>query len=357
MTLLLCLLALMGAIILFKIISGSSNNTNTTTPIISAKKDDVFINDVVKKESELELTDEHNTVLDLLNNTRESVFITGKAGTGKSTLLRYFVKNTNKTYVILGPTGLSALNVGGQTVFAFFNFPPKRIIPSEIRVDFRRALMFLKIDMIIIDEVSMVRADLMDGIDTALRKYRNKNEPFGGVQMVLMGDLFQLPPVLTEEDRDAVLNTYTGQYFFDAPVFLEFKYHFCELTKIFRQSEDQESFKTLLNNIRVNEATFYDLALLNSRHIDNLLNRPESIFLTATRAIAKRENTQKLNQIIAESFQYLGSGFGKYCTVELAEQNNEDEDKLNDKLPAPYRLILKEGAQIMMLKMILREDG
>src|SRR5690606_16301715 len=132
-------------------------------------------------------------------NTNESIFITGKAGTGKSSLLKYFIKNTNKKLVILAPTGIAALNVSGQTIHSFFRFPPSIIYPNKIEPDYVRAELFKNLEMVIIDEISMVRADLMNGIDVALRKNRNRlDEPFGGIQMVFIGDLFQLPPVVME---------------------------------------------------------------------------------------------------------------------------------------------------------------
>jgi len=292
------------------------------------------------------LTDEFKDVLELLKNTEESLFITGKAGTGKSTLLRHFIKNTNKKIVILAPTGIAALNVTGQTIHSFFRFPPNRIDLEKIQPDYVRTELFKNLQMVIIDEVSMVRSDLMAGIDIALRKNRNRlNEPFGGVQMVFIGDLFQLPPVLKKIDEDYILKTYGGQYFFDAPVFSNFKYHFKELTTIFRQSNEQPEFKVMLNNIRNNEVQFEDMALLNSRHKDNAGEQDGSIFLTTRRSIARSINKDKLESLSGDKITYTGSLSGKY--IKLRE---EAEDKLEDKLPAPYKLELKKDAQIMMLK-------
>ena len=292
------------------------------------------------------LTDEFKEILNILNNTNESVFITGKAGTGKSSLLKHFIKKTKKKYVVVAPTGIAALNVGGQTIHSFFRFPPAIITPKMIKPDYVRAELFKNLDMMIIDEVSMVRADLMNGIDIALRKCRNKiSEPFGGVQMVFIGDLFQLPPVLTTEDRSKILNEFGGQYFFDAKVFRDFHYHFKELTTVFRQSEAQVEFKKMLNNVRNNSVQFEDMVLLNSRHKDNAGVQENSIFLTTKRKIARNINAEKLDKLAGQEFLYLGSLSGKYARLrELGEE------KLENKLPAPYRLKLKEGAQIMMLK-------
>lgn len=292
------------------------------------------------------LTDEFKEILEILKNTNESLFITGKAGTGKSSLLKHFIKNTNKKLVVLAPTGIAALNVSGQTIHSFFRFPPSIINTKQIEPDYVRAELFKNLQMVIIDEVSMVRADLMNGIDIFLRKNRNRlNEPFGGVQMVFIGDLFQLPPVVIDKDRDYFLNTFGGHYFFDATAFQNFKYHFKELTTIFRQSNEQPEFKSMLNNIRNNEAQFADMALLNSRHKDNAGEQENSIFLTTRRNIARNINNDKLENLQGEKFSYVGTLSGKYLKLK-----EEAEEKLDDKLPAPYKLELKKNAQIMMLK-------
>ncbi|WP_321285363.1 AAA family ATPase [uncultured Sunxiuqinia sp.] len=292
------------------------------------------------------LTDEFKEIIGILNNSNDSVFITGKAGTGKSSLLNHFIKKTNKKYIVLAPTGIAALNVSGQTIHSFFRFRPSIIDPTEIQPDYVRAELFKKLEMVIIDEISMVRSDLMHGIDIALRKNRNRlNEPFGGVQMVLIGDLFQLPPVLTSTDRNTILTKYSGQYFFDAPVFSEFNYHFKLLTRIFRQSEEEEKFKKLLNNVRSNKVQFEDMVLLNSRHKDNAGEQDNSIFLTTRRDIARNINKEKLESLPSEEFMFIGELSGKY--LKLRDKSEED---LENKLPAPYKLKLKKSAQIMMLK-------
>lgn len=331
---------IIGLIVIFVVIYLISNSTKKTEKPLPIEQ---------KKEApkpQFVLTDEFKEILDLLKNTNECIFITGKAGTGKSSLLKHFIKNTNKKLVILAPTGIAALNVSGQTIHSFFRFPPSIITPNKIEPDYVRAELFKNLQMVIIDEISMVRADLMNGIDVALRKNRNRlNEPFGGVQMVFIGDLFQLPPVVMETDREYILKTYGGQYFFDATVFKTYKYHFKELTTIFRQSNEQPEFKTMLNNIRNNEAQFNDMALLNSRHKDNAGEQENSIFLTTRRNIARNINNDKLENLPGEKFTFTGTLSGKYLKLK-----EEAEEKLDDKLPAPYKLELKKDAQIMMLK-------
>ena len=299
-----------------------------------------------QRKIEFILTDEFEEILNLLKNTKENLFITGKAGTGKSTLLKYFIKRTGKKYVILAPTGIAALNVTGQTIHSFFRFPPAIIESENIQPDYVRADFFRELEMIIIDEISMVRSDLMNGIDVALRKNRNSiNEPFGGVQMIFIGDLFQLPPVLKDNERDKIMRKYSGQYFFDAPVFSNYTYQFKELTKIFRQSEEEYEFKTLLNNVRSNKVQFKDMALLNSRHKDNAGEQENSIFLTTRRDIARNINKEKLEQLQGEEFLFQGNLTGKYLIL-----RDKSEEDLENKLPAPYKLRLKKNAQIMMLK-------
>lgn len=295
---------------------------------------------------QLVLTDEFIEILDVLKNTDENLFITGKAGTGKSTFLKHFIKSTNKKLVILAPTTIEALNVSGQTIHSFFRFPPFFINPNLIEPDFVRAELFKNLEMVVIDGISMVRSDLMNGIDIALRKNKNKpNEPFGGIQMVFIGDLFQLPPELSIKDSNYLTDTYGGQYFFDAPVFKTFNYQFKELTTMFRQSGEQPEFKTLLNNIRNNEVHFNDMALLNSRHKDNVGEQENSICLTTRRSIARNINKDKLEGLPREKVTYIGELSGKYLKFK-----NEVENKLEGKFPAPYKLELKKGAQIMMLK-------
>ncbi|WP_346863881.1 DEAD/DEAH box helicase [uncultured Draconibacterium sp.] len=326
---------LIGFGFLILIIFLVSGNKKETKPISKPTPKPQFV-----------LTDEFKEIINILKNTNDSVFITGKAGTGKSSLLNHFIKKTNKNYVVLAPTGIAALNVSGQTIHSFFRFPPKLITAESIQPDYVRAELFRKLEMVIIDEISMVRSDLMNGIDIALRKNRNRmNEPFGGVQMVLIGDLFQLPPVLTSTDRNTILSKYSGQYFFDAPVFEQFSYHFKQLTKIFRQSEAEEEFKKLLNNVRRNKVQFEDMALLNSRHKDNAGELANSIFLTTRRNIARNINKEKLESLVGQEFVFKGDLYGKY--VKLRDKSEED---LENKLPAPYMLKLKKNAQIMMLK-------
>ena len=305
-------------------------------------------------------TDEIKEILGLLENTNQSLFITGKAGTGKSSLLRYFLSKTKKRFVVLAPTGVSAMNVNGQTVHSFFRFKPSIIYPEHIVPDFVRNSLFTNLEMIIIDEISMVRSDLMDGIDRSLRLNRNEpDKPFGGVQMVFFGDLFQLPPVVKQNDRTHIYNRYNGPYFFNAPVFNgNFQYRKLELTHIFRQHD--ESFINLLNRVRINQATFQDFILLNSRHTNNLGSIDKTaVYLTTTNALARKENSTRLDELPSAEFTYLatltGSINDNFEKIRALFKDNriteeEYEIKIENSFPAPVALKLKNGAQIMMTK-------
>lgn len=296
-------------------------------------------------EPTIDITPEFKTILEILDTSSKSIFITGKAGTGKSTLLRYFTQHTTKKFVVLAPTGIAALNVGGQTIHSFFRFPPHYIYTEEIIRDAERSQLFKNLDMVIIDEVSMVRADLMQGIDIALRKNRSKlNEPFGGVQMVMIGDLFQLAPVLKDHDIDSIVRDYGGQYFFDAKVFKDFNYHFEELSTIFRQSPKQQQFKELLNNIRNNKVQTKDMTLLNTKHKNKAGQQRNTIFLTTRRDIARELNESKLKKLPGKEKTYTAKLTGEYAKlIDIVGEN-----QLDDKFPAPYNLRLKKDAQIMM---------
>lgn len=305
------------------------------------------------------LTDEFKGILHILDNTSESVFISGKAGTGKSSLLQYFTARTEKKFVVLAPTGIAAMNVKGQTVHSFFKFPPRLIQADKLKPEYARNALYENLDMVIIDEVSMISANLMEAVDTALRINRNRlNEPFGGVQMVFIGDLFQLPPVVKSDLQEYFTATYGGNYFFDSPVFKnDFVYHKKELTHIFRQKD--ERFKKVLNRIRVNEARFEDFVLLNARHRDNVGDNNSSIFLTTTNKNVKRINKENLENLSGKEYIFEAVLTGKLRDEfeRLKEQlvnkkisEAEFEDEIEIKFPTNVFLKLKIGAQVMMLK-------
>lgn len=284
------------------------------------------------------LTEKMSEAIDHIEDAYEPLFITGKAGTGKSTLLDYFRKHTEKNYAVLAPTGIAALNVGGVTIHSFFGLPPKFIPPNMTPYQPHKKYLMQSLDVLIIDEVSMVRADLMDCIDRMLRKYRKTNRPFGEVQMVLVGDLYQLPPVVSESElKEHFLDHYGGPYFFNANVFNELEIKKIELDKIFRQ--DEKEFIELLNQLREGQVKEEALQRINDS-VDPFfdLNHNEGfITLCSTNRIADKINSMKLSQIEMPSHSFEAELKGTFA------------DK-GRSLPTSASLVLKEGAQIMMVK-------
>lgn len=267
-----------------------------------------------------------------LETTNKSLFITGKAGTGKSTLLRFFTQRTKKKVVVLAPTGIAALNIGGQTIHSFFGFPPRPLQKKEIRRRKNRKI-YQGVDMIIIDEASMVRADLLDQIDYFLRingKYPSK--PFGGIQLVFFGDLFQLPPVVaTDEERHLFQTRYETPYFFSSDVFKQLDFQMIELREVYRQ--ENRRFIRLLDAIRLRRMDFDDLDDLNERYIEDFEDNEFYITLSARNARVDEINEERLEMLQTESFSFLATVTGEVPV-----------------LPADSPLKLKLGAQVMFLK-------
>lgn len=287
----------------------------------------------MKKQSQIEINDDFKYVLNELENTKKSFFITGRAGTGKSTLLRMFRSLTKKKVITLAPTGIAALNIDGQTIHSFFKFPPKTINRSSIKPR-RNKRLYKKIDVIIIDEISMVRSDMMDNIDYFLRLNRENMQPFGGVQMVFFGDLFQLPPVITKQEEFIFQQLgYHSQYFFDANVFEEEEFETVELYKVYRQ--EQRHFIKLLDNVRMNQIDYDDLETLNERCITDMVADDFYITLATTNSIVNQLNERKLQKLPTPEVVFAGSITGNF-----GERT----------FPTDQILRLKEGAQVMFVK-------
>jgi len=280
------------------------------------------------------LTDEHKLSLDLLENTTGNIFLTGKAGTGKTTLISYFRSHSKKKIVILAPTGIAALNIKGQTIHSFFKFPPRMIDKNAIRRSSNDRI-YADIDCIVIDEISMVRADLLDGIDMFLRLHgRDKNSPFGGVQMVFVGDMFQLPPVVRYEDMEIFGKFYDSPFFFSAKCMEDSIFHFIELQTIFRQKELE--FVNILNKIRVGDVTAQTFELINERHNPQGAG-DKHIILCTTNKVAEGINETKLAAINNEAFIYHAEIEGNFPT----EERN---------IPAEIELKLKKDARVLFVK-------
>jgi ATP-dependent exoDNAse (exonuclease V) alpha subunit len=281
----------------------------------------------------IELSDDFKYALDQVEKAHKSIFITGRAGTGKSTLLQLFRNTTRKKCVVLAPTGIAALNVKGQTIHSFFGFPPRPLSKRDIKKR-RNSRLYKNLEVLIIDEISMVRADMLDNIDYFLRINRNINLPFGDVQVVFFGDLFQLPPVVsTEVEKQMFKTQYDSPYFFSAKVFEEFEMEKLELRKVYRQ--EGRHFLRLLDAIRLNQADYDDLEDLNERHQPNFSPEEFYITLSARNAKVNSINDKALKDIPFDEEVYLASVTGDF----------------NPRLfPTDAALKLKLNAQVMFIK-------
>jgi ATP-dependent exoDNAse (exonuclease V) alpha subunit len=286
----------------------------------------------------LDLNDRFKEALRLMEVTECCLFITGKAGTGKSTLLTHFCRNTDKKPVILAPTGVAALNVKGQTIHRFFNFyvdvTPQKIREKKTKPRF--AKLYKKLKTIVIDEISMVRADLLDCVDVFLRMYGpDPGKPFGGVQMVFIGDLYQLPPVVSSQEREIFSTHYKTPYFFSAHVLKDNPPEIIELEKVYRQRD--EKFIALLNKIRNNSIEEADLKLLNSRHGATIkASRTETFAINLT---ATNQRADEINDT------YLSVLKGKLFRAEAEIKGEFGKEYF----PTATTLGFKVGAQVMML--------
>ena len=292
---------------------------------------------------------EFQDALNLIQFTRQSVFLTGKAGTGKSTFLKYVCANTKKKYVVLAPTGIAAINAGGSTLHSFFKLPFHPLLPDDPNFSLKGGKLhsFLKyssehrklikeIELVIIDEISMVRADIIDFIDKVLRVYsQNMREPFGGKQILLVGDVYQLEPVVKSDEREILNRFYPTPYFFSARVFNEMELVSIELTKVYRQSDPV--FVNVLDHIRNNTATAADLQLLNTRYDTHIEENESDMYITlATRRdVVNFINEKKLAELPGDAAILRGEIKGEFP---------------ENSLPTPMVLEVKPGAQIIFIK-------
>ena len=291
---------------------------------------------------------EWQDALQIINYTRRSLFLTGKAGTGKSTFLKYVAQTTKKKHVILAPTGIAAINAGGSTLHSFFRLPFHPLLPNDSRYDRRHIKETLKytgaqrklireVELIIIDEISMVRADIIDFIDKLLRIYTRNPEPFGGKQLLLVGDIYQLEPVLKDDDRQLLQPFYPSSYFFNAKVWQQMPIVSIELRKVYRQTDDQ--FIAILDRIRNNTATTADLNTLNARvlkpHDSKPSNSKLEITLATRRDIVDYTNEQQLAALDGNPSTFFGVFKGDFPETSL---------------PTPIELQLKPGAQVIFIK-------
>ena len=292
---------------------------------------------------------EFQDALNLIQYTRQSVFLTGKAGTGKSTFLRYICEHTKKKHVVLAPTGIAAINAGGSTLHSFFKLPFYPLLPDNPDFSLQRGRIheFFKytkphrklleeLELIIIDEISMVRAAIIDAVDRILRVYsRNLREPFGGKQILLVGDVFQLEPVVKGDEREILNRFYPTPYFFSARVFNQIDLVSIELQKVYRQTD--ATFVGVLDHIRNNTVGATDLQLLNTRYGTQIEESEADMYITlATRRDnVDHINDKKLAELPGEPVTFSGE-----ITGDFPESS----------LPTSQELVLKPGAQIIFIK-------
>ncbi len=286
----------------------------------------------------IEMTEDFTKALHKMENTDSNLFITGKAGTGKSTLLKYFRDNTGKNAAVLAPTGVAALNIGGQTVHSFFRFRPdvdgEAAQKSAGSLNEKGKALYRAVDMIVIDEASMLRADILDHIDIFLRRACNSKKAFGGKQMIFFGDLYQLPPVVVSAEKKLFSGIYESPYFFSAMTFPSLNMQVIELEKIFRQKDGD--FIRILNAIRNNTVSDEDMAELNGRCVENCRSEDTvpAVTLTPRNDSAAAINNEKLSMLPGKEKIFIGRISGRF-----------DESSL----PAEKRLVLKKGALVMIL--------
>ena len=279
------------------------------------------------------LTPEFRAAFELLEHTKQNIFLTGKAGTGKSTFLQYFRKHTEKEIAVVAPTGVAALNVQGQTVHSFFRFKPAFLNVDDIKADRRKV--YRELDLLIIDEISMVRADIFEGIDKFLKLSRRSELPFGGVQICVIGDLFQLPPVVTGDEKEYFDQHYSSPFFFATPAYQHGEFKAVQFERIHRQNEGE--FIHILNAIRNGEVGEAELETLNARVRPRATPAPGTLVLTTTNQIAEHMNNTHLGRITENFRKYAGELKGNFVVK-------------GPRLPAPEELILKVGAQVMFVK-------
>ncbi len=269
----------------------------------------------------MKFSEQAQNVIDIIENTNSTIFVTGKAGTGKSTLLDHIRLISKKKIIVLAPTGISAVNVRGETIHSFFTLKPGFELDEakSMTISERKKIKFRNIKTLAIDEISMVRADLLDAVDMLLRRARQNKEPFGGVQIIFFGDLYQLPPVVTQTDKDKFFSEYESPYFFDANVFgmlsqrnLFSNSGLCviELIKMYRQKD--QDFIDVLNAVRNDMVSNSHMQLLNSRFIPDFEPKQEDnyVHLVTTNAMASTINKAKMAELEASEISFVASMTG-----------------------------------------------
>lgn len=283
---------------------------------------------------------ELNTAWEFVEKTGKSVFLTGKAGTGKTTFLKRVVEESKKKVVVVAPTGIAAINAGGVTIHSFFQLPLHPFIPgmkieSKFAFSKEKRSIIKTIDILIIDEISMVRSDLLDAIDSVLRRFRNRHKPFGGVQLLMIGDLQQLSPVVTDEDVQFLSQYYPSPYFFGSHALARTDYVTIELKEVYRQQD--AVFISMLNAVRGGHPSIEVIRALNSRYCPGFVPPPDEgyIRLTTHNHIADEYNSRQLSLIDDQAHSFEAEVSGNFP---------------ESSYPVDFRLELKAGAQVMFVK-------
>ncbi|MEZ5358245.1 MAG: DEAD/DEAH box helicase [Candidatus Zixiibacteriota bacterium] len=292
----------------------------------------------IERPVDFDLTDEKKEIIDLLENSDSNILLMGKAGTGKSNFLKYFRATTEKNIVVLAFTGVAAVNVQGQTIHSFFKFHPKTTLENIRRRREDYARIYKEVDILVIDEISMVRADLLDFVDKFMRMNgRDASQPFGGAQVLAIGDLFQLPPIVMEGEKEYFSKVYKSPFFFDSNVFRKSGFIKMELTKVYRQDNLlQVDFIKALDKLRDGSFSQKEINLINSR-CEPLYEKPTNehvISLVPTNQMAAEINNYELSKLHIKPIIYGGNINGEF------KENN---------LPTDLNLKLKVGAQVMLL--------
>lgn len=281
----------------------------------------------------------------IVDRTGTNLFLTGRAGTGKTTFLKNLTDNSRKRMVVVAPTGIAAVNAGGVTIHSFFQLDFNRA-PEEfsrkrfVRFSKEKLNVLRSMDVLVIDEISMVRADLLDRVDEVLRRHRNPRRPFGGVQLLMIGDLHQLPPVVTDSEAQSVMDRYSSPYFFESRALREAGFRTVELNKVYRQND--EHFITLLNAIRANRAGADILSALNARVGRSFAPGERFVRLVTHNRQARSINESELTKLPGEMFRFDAKVEGKFP---------------ESSYPVEESLLLKKGAQVMFIKNDLQDHA
>lgn len=298
------------------------------------------MNKLFNNERRLQESEELQSAWEFVENTGRSIFLTGKAGTGKTTFLKTVVEESRKRMIVVAPTGVAAINAGGVTIHSFFQLPFTPFVPNthiKSKFDFgkEKRRIIASLDLLIIDEISMVRSDLLDAIDSVLRRYRDRYKPFGGVQLLMIGDLQQLTPVVTPEDEALLKPYYDTPYFFGSKALKEIDYVTIQLEKVYRQED--AAFLDVLNHIREAKPTAEDMVTLNRRYQPAFIPKPEEgyIRLTTHNYLADNYNDNELAKLPGHAFTFRAQIEGNFPEYSY---------------PTSDLLVLKQGAQVMFVK-------